>query len=196
MRNFVVISIVLALTACSGGKTLEGDKFYDKGEYDKALELYNEYLSVYPRNIKTLYNRARTYQKLENDRMARQDLLAVLKLDPDHLQGRITLGEMEFKAGNYEKALYEFDKAVTSHKQSSVALAYRAKANQKLGKIGKALKDYDTSIRLDAGNGMAYFYRGTLFLSQNKKMSACSDFKRAQELGISNAESAIKKYCK
>lgn len=196
MRSFIVISFVLALSACTGGKTLEGDRFYDQGEYQKALESYNKYLSLYPRNIKTLYNRARTYQQLENDQLAREDLKKVLKLDPDHLQGRITLGEMEFKSGNYEKAFYEFDKAVSSHKQSSVAFAYRAKANQKLGKAPAALKDYDLAIRLDAGNGMAYFYRATLYLSQKRKSSACSDFTRAKDLGIKEADAAIKKYCK
>ena len=87
MKYFVSISLLLVLISCTGGKTVEGDKFYDNGEYQKALESYNEYLNIYPRNIKTLYNRARTYQKLDNDRMARQDLEKVLKLDPDHLQG-------------------------------------------------------------------------------------------------------------
>ncbi|MCB0505626.1 MAG: tetratricopeptide repeat protein [Cyclobacteriaceae bacterium] len=196
MKYLVGISLAIALFACTGGKTLEGDSYYDTGQYDKALESYNKYLSLYPRNIKTLYNRARTYQKLDNDIMARQDLQKVLKLDPDHLQGRITLGEMEFQAGNYEKAFYEFDKAVSSHKQSSIAFAYRAKANQKLGKAKEALNDYSVALRLDAGNGMAYFYRATLYLSQKKKAAACSDFERAKELGISSADAAIKKYCK
>lgn len=196
MKYILALSLAIILFACTGGKTIEGDAYYEKGEYQKALESYNKFLSLYPRNIKTLYNRARTYEKLNNDRLARKDLNEVLKLDPDHLQGRITLGEMEFRGGNYEKAFYEFDQAVASHKQSSVAYAYRAKANQKLGKVRQASSDYGVAIRLDAGNGMAYFYRATLNISQRKKTSACSDFKRARELGIKEAEVAIKKYCK
>ena len=103
---------------------------------------------------------------------------------------------MDFQAGNYEKAFYEFDKAVTAHKESSVAAAYRAKANQKLGQVKQAFEDYALAIRLDAGNGMAHFYRGTLYLSQKNKSAACDDFKRAKELGIGEAEVAIKKYCR
>ena len=43
---------------------------------------------------------------------------------------------------------------------------------------------------------MAYLYRGTLFVSQKKSVSACNDFKKAESLGIAEAEQAIEKYCK
>ena len=195
MKYIIAIVLLVVLSACTGGKTIEGDTFYDQGEYDKALEAYNKYLSLYPRNIKTLYNRARTYEKLGNDKLATDDLQEVLRLEPDHLQGRITLGEMAFRRGDYERAYYEFDKAVTDHKQSSSAFAYRAKANQMLGKIREALDDYGVSIRLDGSNGMAFFYRGTVYVYQKKRSAACSDFKRAGELGIHEAEIALKKFC-
>ncbi len=196
MKNIVIVGLLLVMFSCSGKKTLEGDKYYEQGQYSKALEAYDKYLAVYPRNTKTMYNRARTYQKLGNKTKAKADLKKLLKLDPDHLLGRITLGEMEFKAANYAKALYEFDLAVESHKQNTMPYAYRAKANQKLGKARKALADYGVSIRLDASNGMAYLYRGTLYISQKKKSAACKDFARAKELGIKEADKALKKYCK
>ena len=196
MKNTVAVGLLLVLFSCSGKKTVEGDQFYDKGEYTKALDSYNKFLKVYPRNIKTLYNRARTYEKLENLENAEKDLEKLLKLDPNHLLGRITLGEYAFKEGDFEGALYQFDQAVTSHKQSSLAYAYRAKANQKLDKPRKAMNDYGVSIRLDPTNGMPYLYRGTLYIVQKKKNSACKDFAKAQELGVKEASQALAKYCK
>ena len=196
MKNIIVVGLVLTIFSCSGKKTIEGDNYYDSGDYAKALKAYDKYLSVYPRNTKTIYNRARTHQKLGNDTNAKSDLKKLLKLDPDHLLGRITLGEMEFKASNYEQALYEFGLAVDSHKQNSVPYAYRAKANQKLGKSRKAFSDYGVAIRIDPSNGMAYLYRGTLYLSQKKKSAACSDFNKAKGLGIVEADQALAKYCK
>lgn len=194
-RLVLLISVSIGIASCSGKKTIEGDNYYDQGEYPKALESYNKYLKVYPRNTKTLYNRARTYEKLSNIEMAKKDLNKVLELDPNHLLGRITLGDLEFKEANYERAFYEFDLAVASHKQTSLPYAYRAKANQKLGKVRKALADYGISIRLDAGNGMAYLYRGTLYISQKKKSSACKDFTKANKLGVKEASRALLKYC-
>lgn len=196
MKNIVLVGILFVLFSCSGKKTIEGDQFYDQGEYTKALDSYDKFLKVYPRNIKTLYNRARTYEKLGNLDNAEKDLEKLLKLDPKHLLGRITLGDYAFKENDFEGALYQFDLAVSSHKQSSLAYAYRAKANQKLGKSRKALNDYGVSIRLDPGNGMAYLYRGTLFIVQKKKSAACKDFSKAKELGVREADQALAKYCK
>jgi len=196
MKNILVAGLLLVFFSCTGKKTIEGDNYYDQGEYAKALDSYNKYLKVYPRSSKTIYNRARTHDKLGDQTNAKIDLKRLLKLDPNHLLGRITLGELEFKASNYEQAFYEFDLAVNAHKQNSLPYAYRAKANQKLGKRRKALADYGVSIRLDAGNGMAYLYRGTLYVSQKKKTAACKDFNKAKELGVKEADQAIAKYCK
>lgn len=195
MKNIVAVGILLTIFSCSGKKTLEGDQYYDQGEYSKALDSYNKYLKVYPRNTKTIYNRARTYEKLNNIDDAKKDLNKLLKLDPNHLLGRITLGEMKFKEADYDGAFYEFDLAVSRHKQNSLPYAYRAKANQKLGKIRKALSDYGVAIRLDDQNGMAYLYRGTLHVSQKKKSAACRDFTKAKQLGIKEANKALSKYC-
>ena len=110
--------------------------------------------------------------------------------------GRITLGELKFKDADYEGALYQFGLAVDSHKENSSAYAYRAKANQKLGKSRKALADYGVAIRIDPSNGMAFLYRGTLYVSQKKNTAACNDFNKAKSLGVSEADQALAKYCK
>ncbi len=196
MKQILIAGFLLIVISCTGKKTEEGDQYYDQGEYKKALEAYDKYLIIYPRNIKTLYNRARTYDKLGRQQEAKEDLDNLLKLEPNHLQARITLGEIDFAAENYEGAYYAFNKAVESHKQSSLAYVYRAKANQKMGQIKKAYSDYNVAIRLDAKNGIAYLYRGTLFVSQKKKTSACKDFAKAKKLGVDEAEKAITKYCK
>ncbi len=195
MKNIVVVGFLVIIFSCTGKKTEEGDRFYDQGEYQKALEAYDKYLTIYPRNIKTLYNRARTYDKLGRTAEAKQDLTKLLDLEPNHLQARITLGELNFSAGNYEGAYYEFNKAVESNKESSLAYTYRAKANQKLGKIKKAASDYAVAIRLDPSNGTAYLYRGTLYIYRKKKSLACQDFNKAKNLGVKEADKAILKYC-
>ncbi len=195
MKRILIAGFLVILISCTGKKTEEGDQYYDQGEYEKALEAYDKYLTIYPRNIKTLYNRAMTYDKLGKQQEAKEDLNNLLELEPNHLQARITLGEIDFAAKNYEVAYYAFNKAVESHKQSSLAYVYRAKANQKMGQIRKAYSDYNIAIRLDPKNGMAYLYRGTLFVYQKKNTSACKDFAKAKELGVVEAEKALAKYC-
>ena len=195
MKSIAAVGIFMIIFSCTGKKTEEGDRLYDQGEYIEALEAYNTYLTIYPRNIKTLYNRARTYDKLNRPTEAKQDLNTLLELEPNHLQARITLGEIDFVAENYEGAYYAFNKAVESNKQSSMAYTYRAKANQKLGKAKSAASDYSIAIRLDPSNGTAYLYRGTLNIIKKKKSLACEDFKKAKKFGIKEADRALAKYC-
>jgi len=195
MKRILIAGFLVVLISCTGKKTEEGDRYYDQGEYEKALESYDKYLTIYPRNIKTLYNRAMTYDKLGKQQEAKEDLNNLLELEPNHLQARITLGEIDFAAENYEGAYYAFNKAVESHNQSSRAYVYRAKANQKMGEIRSAHSDYNVAIRLDSKNGMAYLYRGTLFIYQKKNTSACKDFTKAKGLGVVEAEKALAKYC-
>lgn len=195
MKNIVAIGVFILLFSCTGKQTEEGDKFYEQGDYAEALEAYNNYLAIYPRNIKTLYNRARTYDKLNNTTEAKNDLKTLLDLEPNHLQARITLGEIDFDAGNFEGAYYSFNKAVESNKQSSMAYTYRAKANQKLGKIKNSGSDYGVAIRLDPSNGIAYLYKGTLNIIKKKRSLACEDFKMAKKLGVEEAGRALSKYC-
>ncbi len=195
MKSFISIGIFLIIFSCTGKKTDEGDNFYNQEKYEEALEAYDKYLSIYPRNIKTLYNRARTHDKLGHTKEAKKDLNRLLELRPNHLQALITLGEMDLVLENYDVAYYSFNKAVEGNKQSSLAYTYRAKANQRLGLFKKAASDYAVALRLDPSNGIAYLYRGTLYMSEKKNSLGCDDFIKAQQLGVKEADRAILKYC-
>ena len=44
--------------ASLGGITSKGNKFYEKGEYDKAIESYEKALNISPNKPELIYNRA------------------------------------------------------------------------------------------------------------------------------------------
>jgi len=119
----------------------------------------------------------------------------VLALEPDHVPAHLSLGNIEFKKGDYEGAYFEFDKVVKKYKQNSDGLMYRGKANFKLGKTHEALRDYDDAIRINPNNGQAYLYRGSLNIYFKRKRKACADFTKAESLGITEAKDALQKYC-
>jgi tetratricopeptide (TPR) repeat protein len=59
-----------------------------------------------------------------------------------------------------------------------------------------AIEDYSTSIELYPNDPETYYQRGLVKLTMNNKYDACLDFKTAEELGSTDAKSAIKKNCK
>lgn len=61
---------------------------------------------------------------------------------------------------------------------------YMSEGMQKeaFGKKKAALRDYDTAIKMDAKNAMAYFQRGTLLASMGRCSSAAKDLRKAASL--------------
>ena len=60
----------------------------------------------------------------------------------------------------------------------------------------EAIKDYSKAILLDPTNAMAYFNRGNSKFSKGDKQSACTDWKKAKELGADYAQERIDDHCK
>jgi tetratricopeptide (TPR) repeat protein len=190
-----MIALMSILFACASDKSDEGDRFFESGDYQEAVDAYTLYLNIKPRNIKTLYNRGRAHEELGEHDLAMADYEKVLKLDDDHIKARLSIGNIHFRNEDYEKAYYQFDLVVTKHRQSDVALMYRGKANQKLGKLRDALLDYNEAILINSSNGQVYLYRGILKVHNKRRKSACQDFKKAKSLGIAEATTALEKYC-
>jgi hypothetical protein len=59
-----------------------------------------------------------------------------------------------------------------------------------------AAEDYSASIDLYPSDPETYFQRGLVKVSMNNKYDACLDFKKAEELGSTEAKALIKKNCK
>jgi hypothetical protein len=59
-----------------------------------------------------------------------------------------------------------------------------------------AIEDYTASIELYPSDPETYFQRGLVKVTMNNKYDACLDFKRAEDLGSTDAKALIKKNCK
>ena len=87
-------------------------KLYDEhlAYYSKSEELLNDLVSKYPKNTLFKYQRAISYLKLKNLKLAEKDLKDVLDiLHPKFAQtnsfSKFLLGDIYFRTGNYNKAI-------------------------------------------------------------------------------------------
>ena len=90
-------------------------------------------LAIKPRTIEVIYNRGRAYQELGDEINATVDFEKVLKLNPDHVQGHLSLGNIDYNNGDYEGAYYQYNSVVKKYRQNSEGLMYRGLASFKLG---------------------------------------------------------------
>jgi tetratricopeptide (TPR) repeat protein len=68
----------------------------------------------------------------------------------------------------------------------------RGNAYFKLGKRNFALKDYNAALGMDPNDAEIYFNRALVHLDKDNKQGAMLDFKRASDLGLSQAEKYLK----
>ena len=195
MRIIFALAILLLVSACGPGtSSTEADNFFNDGNYEKAIELYTDYLDGSPKHIKSLYNRGRAYEEMGELEKANQDYLAVLDIDEKHVQANLSLGINSFREGDAERALFYFGHSVSADPDNYKALVLRGRAFHKLGNFPSAMKDFDEAIRVNSEGGDAYFYRGIIHLESNTR-KACVDFQKASNLDVKDAKKALGKYC-
>jgi tetratricopeptide (TPR) repeat protein len=105
-----------------------------------------------------------------------------LKKSPDKARVNNNFGTTLSDKGKFVQAIYYYNKAILL---APDYLPYynRGKAYSKLGQYQRAIEDYNEAIRLKPDYANAYDNRGFAYVMQGKNKLACSDAKKACELG-------------
>ena len=106
------------------------------------------------------------------------------------------IGKNYYREGDYDNALFQFDRALEKDETNALGYLLRGKANHKKGNIKEAITDYNNAIRINKELGDAYISRGALHIYLKRYSTACADFKMANSLEVETAEDLLKKYCK
>ncbi|MBU4400040.1 MAG: tetratricopeptide repeat protein, partial [Planctomycetes bacterium] len=92
------------------------------------------------------------------------------------------------KAGELEKAVEEYGKALVLYPRYTEVYYNRGLARRKLDDIPGAIADYSRAIRLDPGYIPAYANRGFAYYKLGELDLAIADFERILELDPKNAD--------
>ncbi len=184
------------LWACSKPDQNQGDKYFNSGEYDKAVTEYSEILKFNPNDVRMLYNRGRAYEELKDFENAKNDFEKALELDPNNFQVLLSLANLHHKEKNYTNALLYSSRAEEIPGAPAMASFIKARALHQMGKSDQALTAYADAIKRDKDFGQAYYNRGLLKVALGRIGSACEDFQLANSLEYPGAQEAFTKYCK
>ncbi len=197
MRRIGIFILVIAVISCKNENSVEGDRFYAAGNYEKAVEAYSTYLRTEPRDIKTLYNRGRAYEELEKFDLALEDFNQVIKEDPLNVNAHLSITiDYYNRLNDYENTIFFAEKVLKLDETNASAFTLMGKAHQKLGNLQEALTSYNSAISVYEEYAEAYLSRGSLRIYQKQNSRACSDFRLANSLGLAKAEELVKRYCK
>lgn len=195
-KALLIPVIAGSVWACSEVKRNPADTYFEKGEYELAVQTYTEDLKFKPTDVKMLYNRGRAFQEMGNFSDARTDFESALSQEPKNSQVLLSLASLQLQEKNYSSALLYATKAEEIPGAPAMASLLKGKALHQMGLTEEALRAYGNAIQLDKNFGQAYLSRGMLKVALEKKKAACDDFRLAVGLGYPGAQEMLEKYCK
>ena len=125
-----------------------GVAYGNKGEYDRAIQDYNEAIRINPGYADAFNNRGNAYaDKGEYDR-AIQDYDEVIRINPEDAVAFIARGLAYWYKGEYDHSILDCDEAIRIDPSSTEAhfnkgLAYAGKGENIL-----AIENFDNAVRL------------------------------------------------
>ncbi len=197
-RKKAIMGLLLAVSiwSCSETGSSSGDRYFNEGDYQKAVVEYTKSLDYKPNDVNTLYNRARALEEQNDFEGAKADFEKALLLDPNNFQLLLGLSNLHHKEKNYTNALLFANRAEDIPGAPAMASFMKARAQHQLGNSEEALRSYENAIKKDKEFGQAYYNRGLLKIGMKNIAGACDDFQLAKVLDYPGAEEAFEKYCK
>jgi tetratricopeptide (TPR) repeat protein len=168
-----------------------GRAYGNLNDPQRALEDFNQFILLEPRNTEAFYGRAVTHtnlsytykantlEDLRETQAAIDDYSKALELDSKYLMAYIKRGLAYGHQGNHKRAFEDFNSALDLDPHNAQAVMNRGNARRGLRDSEGAMADFNKAIELDPGYMWPYMNRGWLRRDQNDLSGAIADFNRA-----------------
>ena len=123
---------------------------------------------------------------------AEQQRVAALRAEDDRKRAEaeararysalVSQGNTDSNAGDYDRAIADFDEAIRLDPKSSIAFINRGDTYTNKGDNDRAIADYNEAIRLDPKSVLALSARGVAYAKKGDYDRAIADFNRAIRL--------------
>ncbi|MBD3397653.1 AAA family ATPase [Candidatus Micrarchaeota archaeon] len=162
--------------------------YYEKGDYEKAIENYNMAILLNPLFSEAYFNRALSYYQLKNYDKAIADYTEAAELDPKNPIIFNNKGDAFYRKQDYTSAIKDYDKAIMLNPNYLKAYYNRALSYASLEDYEKAVEDFTKVLQLKPDFSEAYHLRGLAYEYAGDVDSAISDYEKALELNPELAE--------
>lgn len=165
-----------------------------KGEYDLAVQDYDQAVRLDPNSSDAFYNRGNTYRnKGEYDRSI-GDFDQAIALNSNLLFAFISRGNSYDDKGEYDRALQNFDQAIRLNPNYAAAFSHRGVAYAWKGEYDRAIQDFDRAIRLNPDDDDGHFGLGYARFCLGQFSSADQAFRKVLHSHPQSPDAAIWHY--
>src|SRR3989338_4257525 len=159
-----------------------GNDFYEKADYEKAIENYNMAILLNPIFSEAYFNRALCYYQLKNFDKSIVDYSKAAELDPPNSIIYNNRGDAYYRKQDFKEAVKDYDKAIQLNPNYLKAFYNRGLSYASLEEYEKAIEDFSKVIQLKEDFAEAYHLRGLCFEYANNLSTAIEDYEKALKL--------------
>jgi tetratricopeptide (TPR) repeat protein len=160
-------------------------------DFDAVIKLNDERL------MQAHFERGQFYVRTNDLKSAIEDFKKVVEIAPNNIQLTWDIGRISYELEDYTNALSYYSKAIDKIDRPQVQmLLVRGETFEKLKSYEGAIQDYTRLIEMNPNLADAYYLRGQAKARLGNKENACVDWKKAAELGHTEAKGVIVYNCK
>lgn len=159
-----------------------GNTYYEKGDYEKAIEAYNTAIILAPTFSEAYFNRGLCYYNLKNFDKAIMDYSKSADLDPKNPVIYNNRGDAYYRKQDFDTAIKDYDRALSINPKYLKAFYNRGLAYACQQDYEKAVEDFTEVIGLNPSFSEAYHIRGLAYDYLNQLDKAVQDYDKAIEL--------------
>jgi len=205
MKKTLCVAFACAMLAACGSDTRlfqQAKLATSKGNYQKALSLYNQLIKQNPDHAAALTNRGLIWEmlptkteteKAKNRQFAQQDYLRSLDINPNQPETYNNLGALYMDLNQNGNAIQYFSEALARQPHYFRALLNRATAYSKVGNLTQALQDFAIAAEQRPHDPALLFNRGLAYFDAGKYEAAIDDFSHAIAVQPQNARLYIER---
>ncbi|RZL34669.1 MAG: tetratricopeptide repeat protein [Pedobacter sp.] len=164
-------------------------------KYPEAVNYLSKAINLNPANIENYAHRAFALIETEQYERAEADYKIFLLKNPNDAISWFNISRAQYSSGKADASIFSLQKVLAldpdfPNANFRLGLAYAAKQD-----YNNALQAFDKAIIQTPTTGFLYFNRG-IAKGKLKRNDFCADFKKALELGFTEAQQMVNTYCK
>ena len=171
----------------------EGNEAYQRGDLEKAIQLYDNAIEINPDYVYAYNNRGIAKFRLGDRDGAIADYSKAIKIKPYYANIYGRRGFAKFSLGDYKGAIADYNKVIKYNPDYANIYYMRGMAKYKLDNHEGAIADFNKAIKIKSDDPSVYYNRGIAYKELNNREAARNDFLQAKVLAKNIKDAAIAK---
>ncbi|MGF2040360.1 MAG: tetratricopeptide repeat protein [Nostoc sp. CmiVER01] len=166
----------------------EGINKYDEGNYEGAIEDFNQAIELDPKNALAYNRRGDAYYRLGDYEQAQADSSQAILLNPQDANAYFDRGFALSELGKYKEAIADYTQAIKLNSKDAYAYYGRGLARTQLKDNKGAIGDFNKAIALKPQYTEAYLQRGIIRRRLRQRLEAIQDFDTVIKINPTDAK--------